>query len=190
MIGGTLGGGKGLARPSIGPVQQGGGGILGASVPVGQIQNGSTYQGPFNPGGPPIDPQYEAYRLSAQRNMAIGNADATYQRGVLDQEFGYGAGGAANPYSRAKLLEESYKRSKLGTTNSYASSGQLTSGAYGRQQGENQRQYSISADQNRRAYDQAVYGINLGQAQNAANYGIGLDDQRFQALIRALGGGG
>jgi hypothetical protein len=65
--------------------------------------------------------------------------------------------------------------------------GQLYSGAYGRAQGENQHQYSIAEDANRRAYDQAVYGVNYGQAQNAANYGIGMDDAAYQALLRALG---
>lgn len=138
-------------------------------------------------GGPPIDPQYEAYALSANRNVALGNADAAYQRGQLDQTFGYGAGGAANPYSRAALLEESFRRSQTGTQNSYAGAGQLFNGAYRRMQGENQRNYSIASDQNRRQYDQAQYGINLGQAQTAANYGIGIDDEKYKALLRALG---
>jgi hypothetical protein len=101
----------------------------------------------------------------------VGNADTTYQQGSCSSSTGMGRSGAANPYSNAALLQESFQRSKLGTTNNYAAGGQLYSGAYGRAQGENQRQYSIAEDANRRAYDQAVYGVNYGQAQNAANYG-------------------
>lgn len=152
--------------------------------------NSETAPGVLPPvGGRPVDWQEQAYGLSATRNLNLANQDATYQRGQLEQEFGYGASGAANPYSRAALLAESFKRDKLGTTNSMASAGQLHSGAYGRAQNENQRNYSIASDQNRRAYDQSVYGVNLGQAQTAANYGIGMDDEAFAALLRALGGG-
>ena len=69
-----------------------------------------------------------------------------------------------------------------------ASAGQLHSGAYGRAQNEAGRNYSIASDRNRRDYDQAVYGINRGQAEAAANYGMGVDDETFAALLRALGG--
>jgi hypothetical protein len=163
-------------------------------VPAQQVYgNSQTAPGvqapPPDVGGPPLDPQYEAYVLGANRNLALGNADAAYQRGQLEQSFGYGASGAANPYSRAALLREQFNRAKLGTTNNYAGQRQLNSGAYGRMQGENQHQYSIAEDANRRAYDQSVYGVNYGQAQNAANYGIGMDDATFQKLLRALGGG-
>jgi hypothetical protein len=117
----------------------------------------------------------------------LGQAGATYQLGQLQQEYGYGETGAANPYSRAALLQESFQRSKLGTTNNYAAGGQLYSGAYGRAQGENQRQYSIGENANRRAYDQAVYGVNYGQAQNAATYGTGMDDAAFEACLGLWG---
>lgn len=139
-------------------------------------------------GGRPLDWQEQAYGLSASRNLALSNAGAAYQRGSLEQEFGYGPSGLADPYSRAARLEENYKRSKLGTTNSMASAGQLYSGAYGRAQNENQRQYSIAADQNRRQYDQQIYGLNQAQAQAAAQYETGVDDEAFAALLRALGG--
>lgn len=187
--GGSFGGGGVVPNKGSyggGNVGPGAAGLVPRATPM---VGGQPNQGLGPVGGPPIDPQYEAYKLSSGRNLAIGNADATYQRGQLEQSYGYGASGAANPYSRAALLEESFKRSKLGTTNSYASSGQLYSGAYGRMQGENERQYSIGADQNRREYDQAVYGVNRGQAQNAANYGVGMDDEKFKALLRSLGVG-
>lgn len=172
------------------------GSVGGTAPPIGSSQQpvyntgtgGAWSSTPPPVGGRPLDWQEEAYKLSANRQMALGNLDATYQRGVTDQEYGYGATGAANPYSRAALLEESFKRAKRGTTTSMASAGQLYSGAYGRAQGENDHQYSIASDRNRRDYDQSVYGINRGQAQNAAAYGLGVDDEAFAALLRALGG--
>lgn len=138
-------------------------------------------------GGRPLDWQEQAYQLGAGRNLQLSQGESAYQRGQAEQHFGYGASGAANPYSQAALLEESFRRSKLGTTNSFAGQGQLHSGAYQRMQGENARNYSIDSDRNRRAYDQTVHGINYGQAQAAANYGMGMDDAAFEALRRALG---
>ena len=140
-----------------------------------------------NVGGPPLDPQAEAARISGGRNLAIANADASYSTGVAEQTFGYGASGAANPYSRAALLQESFTRAKRGTLNSAGN--QLYSGAYGRAQDENARNYSIAEDANRRAYDSAIYGINRGKASAAANYGTGMSDEDFNALLRALGVG-
>jgi hypothetical protein len=75
---------------------------------------------PPDVGGRPLDPAEIAAGISANRNLALGNANATYQQGQLQQQYGYGESGAANPYSRAALLQESFQRSKLGTTNSYA----------------------------------------------------------------------
>lgn len=156
---------------------------------------GRVAQGPSgepNPaaiGGRPLDWQEEAYKASAGRNLQLSQGESAYQRGQAEQFYGYGASGAANPYSQAALAAEFHSRSRLGTTNSYAGQGQLHSGAYGRMQNENDRNYSIESDRNRRAYDQAVHGINYGEAQSAANYGIGVDDESFKALLRALGVG-
>lgn len=142
---------------------------------------------PQDVGGRPPDWQEQAYLASAGRNLQLAQGEATYQKGQAEQYYGYGASGAANPYSQAALLEESFKRSKLGTTNSYAGQGQLHSGAYNRMQNENQRNYSIQSDANRRAYDDAVHQANYGQAQTAANYGAGVDQASFEALLRAMG---
>lgn len=140
--------------------------------------------------GQPLDPALATYQVGAQRNLDLATGQVPYEQGVLDQTYGYGAGGAANPYSRAALLQENYKRSVAGTTNSYAGSGQLYSGAYGRAQGENQRRYSIASDANRRQYDQASHGLGASVGQAAATYGTGLSNADYEALLRALGLGG
>lgn len=158
-----------------------------AMAPTGPGGAWSTTPLPPDVGGRPLDWQEQAYGLSAGRNLKLASGEAAYQTGQAEQHFGYGASGAANPYSQAALLEESYKRSKLGTSNSYAGQGQLHSGAYSRMQGENQRNYSIQSDANRRAYDDAIHQIGYGQAQAGANYATGMDDASFEALLRALG---
>lgn len=141
---------------------------------------------PGGPTTPPLDPTFEADLATANRNRAVAGAEATYQTGQINQE--YGITDHSNPYSRAALLEEQYKRSKAGTVNSYASAGQLNSGAYQRMQGENDRNYSIGSDQLARQYQNSIHNVQYGQAQTIANSGSGVDDAAFQALLRAIRG--
>jgi hypothetical protein len=170
----------------------GGLGSFGSGPPAPAPQPQSPLgQGAFgtdpNPGGQPLDPTEMAYQNAGLRNYQLAQGEGTYQQGQLDQTYGYGDTGAANPYSRAALLQENFVRSQRGTTNSYAASGQLYSGAYGRQQGENARQYSIASDANRRAYDAASHQIGYGVAQAGAAYGSGVGTEAYNALLRALG---
>lgn len=135
----------------------------------------------------PLHPDVVNAQITANRNVGLGDLNATWQQANLDSEYGFGAGGAASPYSKAALLQESFNRSRLGTTNSYASQGQLHSGAYGRAQNENQRNYDIGFDELRRAYDRMSGDIKFGQLQNYADAGSGVDDAAWQALLKALG---
>lgn len=144
-------------------------------------------QNPYVAPAPPIDPEFEAYKVGANRNVALADADATYQLGRIDNQYGLGAD-QSNPYSQAKLLEESYKRSTRGTENSYASMGQRNSGAYRRMQGENARNYSIGFDQLSRGYQDARYGVVRGQLGSYAENSTGVDQASFEALLRALRG--
>lgn len=184
VVGGSAYGGRPTAQATGGGYGAGANALPG----VGGVQPGG--QGPKPVAPPPPDPAYEAYKAQQGLQAGISNADATYQRGNLGYESGYGANGArdyTNPYSQAALYEESYKRSKLGTTNSYASQGQLYSGAYGRMQGENARNESIN--QNSLAHQAAAgyHGIDVNQASNSINYGSGNVDQGLAALLKALG---
>lgn len=147
-------------------------------------QNGQAVPIPAQP----LDPAVASAQVAANRNVAVGDLYGTWQQGNLDQDYGFGAGGAANPYSRAALLQESFRRSQRGTTNSYASQGQLYSGAYNRMQNENQRNYDIGYDQRRRDYDRQSGDIGFGRLENYANAGTGVDETKFNALLRALGG--
>lgn len=143
--------------------------------------------------GIPLDPAAEAQKIAAGRNLAVGNIGATLNQEYLGYDTGYSPTGArdySNPYSRAALLQESYNRSRRGTTNSYAAAGQLYSGAYGRMQDENARNYLIGSNQLQTAAQRGYTGIGLGKLTNAANYGTSLSTADFNALIAALGLGG
>ena len=164
----------------------GGGTFLPGQYPSASVAPAS----PTGPAAPaqPLDPNVVNQQVIARRNVTLGDLRATFDQGNLDQEYGFGAGGAANPYSRAALLQEHFKRSQLGTTNSYAANGQLYSGAYGRMQNENQRNYDIGYDQLRRAYDAQSGNIALDRLGTYANAGTGVDDATFQSLLKQLGG--
>jgi hypothetical protein len=156
----------------------------------GQAKLAAGLAGPISAqtvGGPPLDPAQASYDVTAQRNLGLAQGEQAYQQGQVDYNYGYGAGGAANPYSRAALLQESFKRNVLGTTNSMAASGQQYSGSSGRAQDENARRYSIQSDANRRAYDDATHGLSYNTATSAANTGIGMSDGSYQSILKALG---
>jgi hypothetical protein len=140
---------------------------------------------PYIAQAPPVDPMFEAYKVTSARNTALADTDATYQNARIENSYGLGSD-QSNPYSQAKLLEESYKRSQRGTTNSYASQGQLYSGAYGRMQGENQRNYSIGYDQLARGYQDAKYGVARNQLGSYAGNSAGVDQASFDSILQAL----
>ena len=137
----------------------------------------------------PLDPAQVNAQITAQRNIGSADLYATFQQGQLDQNYGYGAGGAANPYSQAAMLQESYKRNQAGTLNSAAASGNLYSGSYGRAQNENSRNYAIGDDQLRRQYGQQSGQIGFDRLQTYANQGSGVDQASYEAMLRALRGG-
>lgn len=137
------------------------------------------------------DPAFEAAKLTAGRNVALGNAESAYQTGQVKTGYGYAADGsidASNPYSQAMQLQDSYKRSQLGTNNSMAAQGQFYSGARLNAQATNDRNYAQSDYSLRQGYGQALHGIQYGQAQNYANNATGVSDADFAALLRAIGG--
>jgi hypothetical protein len=142
-------------------------------------------QNPYVAPTPPVDPDYEAYRVSANRNVALADADAGYQNARIENQYGLGSD-RSNPWSDAKMLEDSYLRDQRGTTNSYASQGQLNSGAYQRMQGENKRSYSIGYDRLARDYQDAKYGVARDQLQTWADSGVGIDQAKFESILRSL----
>lgn len=174
-----------------------GGGFVGnkpgtAGVPGGlaPITAQNPYVGPQNPytaTAPPIDPNYEATKISAGRNVALSDADALYQNTQIENSYGLGSD-TSNPYSRAKLLENNYQRQQRGTQIGLAQQGQLYSGAMQTAQDENTRNYSMGYDQLARGYGDAKYQNTRAQLGTYAANATGVDQEKFNALLRALGG--
>ena len=193
---GVVGAGYGAgAAQTTGP----GGYGSGANTLPGVGGVGPAGQGPAAPSAliQPPDPALEAWKANQQLGLGLGAAEATYQRGNLGYETGYNAQGQrdyTNPFNAASLYEEQFKRANLGTTNAMAGAsrqggGQLYSGAYGRQQGENARNLSISLNDLQHQASTGYHGIDVGQATNAIQYGAGSQDQSLAALLKALGVG-
>jgi hypothetical protein len=159
----------------------------GMKIPVGGKAGAPAKPKPTP--GLPYDAAYQAYLADQNRQFATAQAGFAYEGGQEAYQTGFnqnGTANAANPYSLAALLRENYNRSTSGTLNSYASQGQLYSGAYGRQQGENSRNYSIGYNQLANQAASAYQNLSQRESQAAAQYGIGLTNQQRLALYRAL----
>lgn len=136
----------------------------------------------------PVDPALESARLIGNRNVAIGKGNAAYDTGNLGFDAGYNPDGTpnmANPYSRAALLMLDHEHQRAGTMNSLAAAGQYNTGAYGRAQNRNDRNYAMGEAANRLGYQRGIHSIQTGQLNTFANAGTGVSDTDFQALLRA-----
>jgi hypothetical protein len=144
----------------------------------------------------PFDPYLENQRITAIRNIGLGDAEAGWQQGQLQRNSGFDANGNLvtagadfNPFSQAMLLQDEYKRGQTGTLNSYAAMGQYNSGAYGRAQGRQDRLYAQGYDALRTGTQAAYHGIQAGRLQNYASNSLGVSDADFAALRRNFYGG-
>lgn len=188
--------GRSRLRYGMKPVSKGYGmKPVGKGVRVGTASNPSGHPsaghpaGPKPPPGQPYDPALQAYLAEQDRQFAIAQAGFAYEGGQEAYQTGFnqnGTANASNPYSLAALLKENYNRSTSGTLNSYANQGQLYSGAYGRMQGENARNYSMGYNQLANQAASAYQSLSQRESQAAAQYGIGLTAQQRAALYRAL----
>lgn len=174
------------------------------------IQNGGP--GVPNPGytamaGLLSDPSYLAATAQGQRQIGLGQGQYTYltgntfdangriipgaTTGRLGAEYGFDANGNIdpnNPYSRAALLQQSYKNQQTGNTNSYAAAGHYYSGALQNAQDETTRRYNIGYDQLQRGYGDASMGALQGLLGAYTGAAGGVDQGAFAALLNKLGG--
>lgn len=165
----------------------------GSGLPAGTPASGLPANTPTQvgfsspqPTAPPPDPEAAEYQARAQRTGAISGVLAQYDIGRTNQEYGFGD--SSNPYSRANLLMENFKRGQAGTNVGYAAQGGLYSGAYQTAQQEQQHQYDIGYDRLRRDYQDQIGNIQRGQLQQYGEYGSGLSLEQYNALIRGFGG--
>lgn len=155
---------------------EGGGG--GAPAP-GPSTAADMYGGP-----PPIDPEVEQRRIATQQSLQLGDAYDAYSKANLANT--YGIGDVSNPYSKAKLLEQSYKNRQGSTRNSYAEQGQLYAGSLQKQIGEDARQNSIDYDALQRGYNSSLANIEKGRIDRYSNAGQVLDSATMNSILQAL----
>lgn len=135
---------------------------------------------------PPPDPELLQRQIAGQQSLQIGDAWDTYQKGVLSNT--YGIGDTSNPYSRAKLLEDSYRKRQGSTLNNYASQGQLYSGALNKQMDEDQFQHNIDNNNMQRSYYDSLANIEKGRIDRYASTGQALDQAQLNSILQALQG--
>lgn len=127
--------------------------------------NGLGPMGTNAQSAPPFDPEAEARASAARqrRTNLLSDADVDLQQTAQETGFKYnpatGAFGGfdpTNPFSQAALLMKSRKERDKGENTSYASQGQLYSGAYTTAKKETGFQYNKGYDTLRRGFDDYV----------------------------------
>lgn len=116
-------------------------------------------------GPPPVDPALEAARTAAnqRRTNLLSDANVDLQEASQNYGFSYnpatGAFGGfdpTNPFSQAALLMKARKQRDQGENTSYASSGQLYSGAYNNAKAETGNAYDKGYDTLKRGFNDYV----------------------------------
>lgn len=133
--------------------------------------------------GPPPDPTFIAQQNAANRGLALGSAWDQYSLGQIENDYGLGSD-VSNPYSRAKLLEDSYHNQQRGTLNSATN---LYSGAMQDRQDTNARNYAIGYDQLRRQYQGQKAGVLRGAVDRYSSTLGNVSQQDLDSLLRQLG---
>lgn len=141
------------------------------------------------PTSPPVDPAFEAQKLAANRGVKLGDAFDTYKTGRTVTEYGNvdNPMGELDPYTRAGLLAESFRRAKRGSTNSYAAQGQLYSGALQNAQNENERNFNLGREDLRRGKTDALDALLSNKITRYSQAGVDIDQGALDAILRALG---
>jgi hypothetical protein len=160
----------------------------GAKQGAAQSAPGATYPGqPV--GAPPPDWQQIAAESAAQRSVGYADAQATYDRGRIQRDFGYGANGQidpSNPYSKAALLQKNFQEHTLGNTTSYAGQGQLYSGALQNAQNATTSGYLADSNSLHNQYSDALNQTSLNQLGAYSNAGSAVSQDKITAILRAL----
>lgn len=141
-----------------------------ATNPFASVPN---YKPPPAPVPPPVSLTAGATVNAANRTLADTLAQLQAQQTEAGQTYGFNADGTLNagtPYGRAQLLQRSFDNQTRGNTNSYASRGQLYSGALRNAQNSSTFNYLANRDQLLKQYQSVLsqIGLQRQQAQDTA----------------------
>lgn len=164
--GGTTGLGRATPAPSPGRVGQ----ARGFTSPSAQPGPGGSAgaAAPANVAPTPWNSKAEQIVSGARKSYLNASANFDLSEQQAKQDFGLDPGFndyQSNPYSRAALLEESFKSANRGTMNSAGL--QLYSGSTSNRLGANRSAYGQSRDELAKAYRDALGEISAGRAKAA-----------------------
>lgn len=142
------------------------------------------------PGPQPPDWQEQAYAAAQGRSVQYADAQATFDRGKINRDFGYAADGSVdpnNPYALAALNERHHEAAARGVTNSAAAQGNLYAGST--QNAKNSELFGYLQNKNtlRNQYNDATHQTTLNQLGASTNAGSAISNDKIAALLRALG---
>jgi hypothetical protein len=187
---------RGNVRTGPGNIGRGGGGGSYVSGPqtgglpaAGTPGYSTPTPAPPPVGAPPPDWQQIAAESAATRGVQYADAQATYDRGRISRDFGYGANGQidpSNPYSKAALLQKNFQEHTLGNTTSYAGQGQLYSGALQNAQNATTSGYLADSNSLHNQYSDALNQTSLNQLGAYSNAGSAVSQDKITAILRAL----
>jgi hypothetical protein len=195
--GGTAGLGRGQVAPNPGRLGQARGLSTAQSGPGGSAGAAA----PANVAPTPWNLKAEQIVSGAQKSYLNSSANFDLSEQQAKQDFGLDPGFndyQSNPYSRAALLEQSYKTANRGTMNSAGL--QLYSGSTTNRLGANRATYSANRDQLAKTYRDALGEISAGRtkaAEEKAEREQGAEFERIaaaeevepEALAAPAGGG-
>ena len=157
-----------IGRPGAGSPQAPGGGAATPATPG------------YNPQPLSFDPVYQNSVASANLGYDQTLAANAYQRNRVKQTYGFDD--PSDPFNRAAMLQKAYQQRTSGTTNSFAASGQLYSGATQRNLDQGRTDYDQSYSGLRRQYEDELQGLT--QADLAA--GVARDRDRNEAMGESI----
>jgi hypothetical protein len=132
----------------------------------------------------PWDARYESEVVQANLNRANAGSNLASERQGIEQSYGYNDN--SNPFSQARLLQQSYETTRARSLNNYAAQGQLYSGAMQHRRSSDRQGFNQADDQLRRAYSSAIQENDagtLGAEQDRLNT---IRDAETSRLERAL----
>lgn len=118
----------------------------------------------------PFDAGLTQANLAADTNYKNTLAAIDAQQPIIQRRYGFTDAGDIdpnNPFGQAQLLKRSYDQSQRGNTNSYASRGQLYSGALQRAKDDAQFNYQANDAAMRNQYSQDLAGLSAQRAAAA-----------------------
>lgn len=144
------------------------------------------YQQKNRPQTPPnYSSEYETTVGKLNRDLSQTQSDLAGRGLATEQQYGFGED-QSNPFSRANMLQRQYQQGSAMATNSYASQGQLYSGALSRAQAENRFGFEQGMDTSLREYQAELSDLSRQRLGAQSTYDEGVAAAEASRLEEGL----